>query len=296
MLEIKKLKVVYGKETALNIQSPIKIESGERIGIIGSNGAGKTTMINALLNLVPYTGNVKMNFSTEQIGVHQQNNNYTDNLSIAQVIYTVTGAKYNADQRLTELVDYFKFKDSLRKKFKHLSGGQKQRLTLIMVLYQDKELVFFDEVTSGLDYETRQQLVELLSTWYRDKQTTICYVSHYYEELEQLADKILLLEKGEIVCFGDKRKLFEKYCGKGIYILNKNEKSLELFKDFKTLAAPEHLLVISSNDIETDKEIVKRLIAENLNYKYSNNDIEIMSFNALTKFKAQKNYTEQEVK
>ncbi|MDF2872097.1 MAG: transporter related [Anaerocolumna sp.] len=104
----------------------------------------------------------------------------------------------------------------MTKKYAALSGGQKQRHTIILVLIQDSPLVFFDEVTSGLDFETRQKLMTKLVEWYSNKPTTLCVVSHCYEELEQLVNKLLILERGQVVDFGSKDELFRKYCGKTV--------------------------------------------------------------------------------
>ena len=64
------------------------------------------------------------------------------------------------DKKLSELISYFEFEDCLRKRYSSLSGGQKQRFTIILVMMQEAPLTFYDEVTSGLDFETRQKLVE----------------------------------------------------------------------------------------------------------------------------------------
>ena len=74
LMTIKQMRVKYGEQTALNINEPIAFEKGERIGVIGSNGAGKTTMVNALLGLIPYEGRVITQLTPEQMAVHMQQN------------------------------------------------------------------------------------------------------------------------------------------------------------------------------------------------------------------------------
>ena len=85
-----------------------------------------------------------------------------------------------------------------------------------MVMMQKAELTFYDEVTSGLDFESRQKLTEKLVEWYRDKEDSLIIVSHYYEELEQLADKILLLDEGRVIDYGNVKELFLKYSGDAV--------------------------------------------------------------------------------
>lgn len=280
MIKIEQLQVDYGSFRALDLDGPIVIRPGEKIGIIGSNGAGKTTLLNALLGLVPSQGSYSVEPPIEKIAVHLQQNNYVTTMAIKHVIETVTGSRIGQDPKLDELIEFFDFEPSLKKRYHQLSGGQKQRLTLILVLYQDAPLVFFDEVTSGLDFESRQALVHLLHSWYDRTQTTLCYITHYYEELETLADKILLIEDGKLVCFGDKRELFERYCGRGVYVLNRTPENEALIEGFKELKAPEHLIALSSPDEATDEQITKRLHEANASYRRSTHDVEIMSFNA----------------
>lgn len=280
MIHINELQVRYGSHLALDLQGPITIEPGERVGIIGSNGAGKTTLLNALLKLVPSRGKFQINTPIPEIAVHLQQNNYAETMAVKHVIETVTGTRVGKDAKLDELIEFFAFGSSLKKRFHNLSGGQKQRMTLILVLYQDAPVVFFDEVTSGLDFESRQGLVDLLMDWYDRSNTTLCYITHYYEELEKLVDKILFLDEGHLVAFGEKEELFRRYVGRSVYILSRTPEHEQLIEGFAELKAPAHLIALSSPDMQTDTQISTRLNHANVNYKRSTSDVEIMSFNA----------------
>lgn len=280
MIHIDNLQVRYGSQLALDLEGPITIEPGERVGIIGSNGAGKTTLLNALLKLIPSRGTFRIDTPIPNIAVHLQQNNYAETMAVKHVIETVTGTRVGKDAKLDELIGFFGFGSSLKKRFHHLSGGQKQRMTLILVLYQDAPLVFFDEVTSGLDYESRQGLVDLLIDWYDRSNTTLCYITHYYEELEKLADKILYLDEGRLIAFGDKEDLFSRFVGRSVYVLSRTPEHEQLIQGLAELKAPAHLIALSSPDVETDMQISTRLNQANVNYKRSTSDVEIMSFNA----------------
>lgn len=283
MLTINNLEVKYGKEVALLIKSPIKFEAGDRIGIIGSNGAGKTTLVKSILGLINYNGSINTNIRPEDISAHMQSNNYAETMAVKHIIEAVLDTKINKNKRLQDLINFFDFDKCLNKRYSALSGGQKQRLTIILVLIQDSPLVFFDEVTSGLDFETRQQLMSKIEEWYRNKNTTICIVSHYYEELEQLTNKILILENGRVIDFGSKEELFKKYCGNSIITLSKTSENIEITKDFRKIKSPKHLIAIPSFSIEEELEISKLLIEKDISFKRSNSDIEIMSINAKSK-------------
>ncbi len=283
MITINNLEVKYGEELALLIKNPIKFESGDRVGVIGSNGAGKTTLVKSILGLIKYNGSINTKINPEEMSAHMQINNYVDTMAVKYIIEGILNTKIKNNIKLQELINFFDFNCCLNKKYSALSGGQKQRLTIILVLIQDSPLVFFDEVTSGLDFETRQQLMSKIEEWYKNKNTTICIVSHYYEELEQLTNKILILEKGRVVDFGEKEELFKKYCGKSIIVLANNNKNLEITKNLKKLKSPDHLIAVSCMSIEEELEVTKLLIENDISFKRSNSDIEIMSINAKNK-------------
>lgn len=288
MITINNLHVQYGAQTALSIQSPLTFQDGDRIGIIGSNGAGKTTLVKSILGLVHYQGSISTDIRPDQIAVHMQHNHYATTMAVKYVMEAVLNTSIKKNKKLQELISFFDFEPCLNKKFSALSGGQKQRLTIIMVLIQDAPLVFFDEVTSGLDFETRQKLMSKMVDWYRDKDTTLCIVSHYYEELQQLVNKLLILDQGQVVDFGTKEDLFHKYCGKTVITIDRNLQNESLTKGLTKLESPDHIIALSCQNDETELEITSLLIKKNINYKRSCDDIEIMSFNAKAYFNRQK--------
>ncbi|MGB4661231.1 MAG: ABC transporter ATP-binding protein [Mobilitalea sp.] len=288
MIIINNAQVKYGNQVALSINEQLVFENGDRIGIIGSNGAGKTTLVKTILGLTNYKGSIVTDLKPEEIAVHMQHNHYANTMAVKHIIETILNTSIKKNKILQELITFFDFNDSLNKRYSSLSGGQKQRLTLILVLIQDSPLVFFDEVTSGLDFETRQRLMTKMGEWYRNKNTTLCIVSHYYEELEQLVNKILILEEGQVVDFGNKDELFYHYCGKIVITIENNDRNEKLTDRFIKLKAPDHLIALSCPSSELEQEIAELLIRENINYKRSNNDIEIMSINAKAEFMERK--------
>lgn len=280
LLSIQNLTVRYGADTALAIEGPIVIEEGDRVGVIGSNGAGKSTLIKSILGLLPYQGAIRTELRPEEMAVHMQFNEYTDAMPVRHIMEAILGTKISRDRRLRELISFFEFEDCLRKKYSKLSGGQKQRFTIIMVMMQEAALTFYDEVTSGLDFETRQKLVEKLVEWYRGKDESFLMVSHYYEELDQLADKLLILDKGKVIDYGRKEELFARYCGRAVIIVNHSAENEKLLSDYKKLASPAHLIALSCESEAVERAIVGLLLEHNVNYKRSNNDIEILYTNA----------------
>ena len=280
LLSIENLTVCFGKDIALQIESPILIEEGDRIGIIGSNGAGKSTLIKSILGLVNYQGSIRTGLTMEQIATHMQFNEYTDSMATKYIMEAILQTRISRNQKLQELIQYFEFEDCLRKKYSKLSGGQKQRFTIIMVMMQDAPLTFYDEVTSGLDFETRQKLVEKMVSWYQNRDSSLCIVSHYYEELEQLANKLLILDKGRVIDYGKKEELFRKYCGRAVIILNYSKEKEELFQSYARLASPAHLIALPCETEEKERELTDLLLTHNMDYMRSTTDIEMIYTNA----------------
>ncbi len=280
LVKIEQLQVHYGKQLALDINQPIEISEGERIGIIGANGAGKSTFVKTMLGLTDYTGKIQTKLKPEDMAVHLQFNYYVNTMPVRNIMEMILNTSIKKNAKLQELIAYFDFEPCLKKRYTALSGGQKQRLTIIMVMMQDAPLTFYDEVTSGLDFETRQRLMEKLMQWYEGKKNTLCIVSHYYEELELLADKLLILDHGKVIDFGDKQKLFRKYCGKSVITMDRNEKNESLITGFSKIDTPAHLLGISCRSEEEEEQIATILIQNDVNFKRSNHDIELLYTNA----------------
>lgn len=287
LLTIRQLQVKYGNQTALQINGPISFEKGERIGVIGSNGAGKTTLVKAILGLTNYEGRIITDLKPEQMAAHMQSNAYVTTMPVRRIMEMVLDTRIKENKELQELIAFFEFEECLSRRFSVLSGGQKQKFTIIMIMMQKAELTFYDEVTSGLDFETRQKLMEKMVEWYRGKEDSLVIVSHYYEELEQLADKILLLDGGRVVAFGRTDELFRTYCGDAIFILDHNQVNSDLTKEFRALKSPNHLIALSCRDREEERKLLTILMDNRVNFKRSNSDIEIMSINAREQFYAQ---------
>lgn len=280
MITINRLQVKYKNLTALNITQPITFEKGDKIGIIGSNGAGKTTLINALTGISDYTGSISTQLKPEDMAVHLQFNEYVNTMPIKDIMEAVLSTSIKKDKKLQELIRFFEFEECLKKKYSMLSGGQKQRFTIILVMMQEAPITFYDEVTSGLDFETRQKLMGKLAEWYEKKEATLCIVSHYYEELEHLAEKLLILDCGNVVAFGKKEELFSTYCGRSVLVLNNTEENRKLTEHLNQILAPEKTIAISCSSEEYEQEAVTMLLKHNVNFKRSNNDIELIFINA----------------
>lgn len=280
LLRIDTLKVRYGEQTVLDLTNPIVVEEGDRIGVIGSNGAGKSTLIRSLIGLKKYEGHIETRLTPEDMAVHMQFNSYPVAMSCKHVMERILQLRLEDSEELQELIRYFEFEECLHKRYSSLSGGQKQRFTIIMVMFQRAELTFYDEVTSGLDFETRHRLMEKLNEWYQKREGAVVIVSHYYEELERLAEKLLILDQGKVVAYGRKADLFHEYCGRSVIILEDNSRNRKLVETERQIQAPKYSLAVTSASTQQESALVNRLVQENVNFRRSDCDIELLYINA----------------
>ena len=280
MLTLDGVKVTFKDKTALDLGRMVEIADNDRVGVIGSNGAGKTTLIKSILGIVNYQGNIKRGIDIDKIAVHMQQNEYIDTVPLSIILEMLIGGPIKENKKIMEMIEFFEFESCLKKRWKHLSGGQKQRFTLILVMCSESPLTLLDEVTSGLDFETRQKLMKKLTQWYKERNTTLLVTSHYYEELEHLVNKILYLDKGKVVDFGNKDELFRKYCGKAVILCEENDAVKEILKNHRQIIAPEGMIALRCDEKEDEIAVSEALSSINVNYRRSNNDIELMTINA----------------
>jgi len=146
-------------------------------------------------------------------------------------------------------------------------------------------MTFFDEITTGLDFETRVTLMAKIEEWYKNNESSLCIVSHYYSELKTLTNKLLILEKGQVAAFGKTNELFQQFCGKVLIVADNNERNRLLAKDLQQAAAPEHLLAFPCNNTDDEIRIVTKFSQHNVDYKRTSDDIEILFANAIKQMK-----------
>ena len=188
----------------------LTVKNGEIFGLLGPNGSGKTTTINCILSLLKYDkGDIKI-FGKEMrpdsydikkdIGVIMQNVAVYDELTVYENIDYFCGL-YISDKNLRtryvqEAMDFVDISE-YRKFFpKKLSGGLLRRLNIACGIAHKPKLIFFDEPTVAVDPQSRNKILEGIKQLNQDG-ATIVYTSHYMEEVEQLCDRILIMDKGK---------------------------------------------------------------------------------------------------
>jgi ABC-2 type transport system ATP-binding protein len=208
-IEVKNLCKSYDHiKAAENIN--ISICRGEVFGLLGANGAGKSTIIECILGTKKQdSGTVSilgMNPQKERkelferVGVQFQESYYQDKIKVAELC-EVTASLYKTSLDYGVLLKQFGLSAKLKSLVSELSGGQKQRLFIVLALIPNPEVVFLDELTTGLDAKARRDVWKSLSEL-KAKGITILLTSHFMEEVEALCDKIIILKKGETIFYG----------------------------------------------------------------------------------------------
>lgn len=205
VIEIKNINKQINKKRILNNIS-FDIFEGDCVALIGPNGAGKTTLMNCLLgNKFVGSGSIKINNLQptnnklkKSVNVLPQENVVPQKLKVKELIDFVK--KLYKDHLSDEEIDnLLRFDNKLKETFaSKLSGGQRRLLSFVLSLIGKPSILFLDEPTAGMDTSTRIRFWEIVNTLKNDG-LTIIYSSHYIEEVEHTADRILVLNKGELI-------------------------------------------------------------------------------------------------
>lgn len=205
VIEIKNINKQINKKRILNNIS-FDVFEGDCVALIGPNGAGKTTLMNCLLgNKFVDSGSIKINNLQptnnklkKSVNVLPQENVVPQKLKVKELIDFVK--KIYKDHLSDEEIDnLLRFDNKLKETFaSKLSGGQRRLLSFVLSLIGKPSILFLDEPTAGMDTSTRIRFWEIVNTL-KNNGLTIIYSSHYIEEVEHTADRILVLNKGELI-------------------------------------------------------------------------------------------------
>jgi ABC-2 type transport system ATP-binding protein len=244
-IAVKDLVKHYDKVVAVNGLT-FSVDKGSVTALLGGNGAGKTTTIAMLLGLVlPTSGDVRifgvdmirdryevlhrMNFQSPYINIPMRLT-VRQNLETFGNLYGLT----DVNRRIAELAEEFRLGEFLERPAGQLSAGQKTRASLAKALINAPELLLLDEPTASLDPDTADWVRSKLEDYRRDHRATILLASHNMAEVERLADRVLMMNRGEIVEDGTPGDLMQRY-GRG----NLEDVFLDIVRGRRQGAAPE---------------------------------------------------------
>jgi ABC-2 type transport system ATP-binding protein len=222
VLEVCNLTKMFGDFTAVNGIS-FALQPGEILGVLGPNGAGKTTTMHMLLGLItPTSGTISMfgmDLETHREAILQQVNFSSTYMSMPQSLTVEENLWVVA--RLYGLPDVQRKIDDIMKKlemgeFRHkvtrkLSSGQMTRLTLAKAFLTEPKILFLDEPTASLDPDIAHKIRALLKDEQRASGLSVLYTSHNMREMEEMSDRIIFLQKGNLVAEGTAAQIVSRF-------------------------------------------------------------------------------------
>lgn len=209
----------YGEKTVVNHLN-LSVKSGTVFGLLGANGAGKSTTIECILGTkMADDGTVKLfgqdpkkqrRALFERIGVQFQESDYQKEIKVFELCEEMASL-YQRPADWRTLCEQFGIGDKIKAAVKSLSGGERQRLFIVLALIPQPEIVFLDELTTGLDAKARRSVWKTLESL-KKQGLTIFLTSHFMDEVEALCDEICILKNGTAVFCGTVEQAKEQ-CG-----------------------------------------------------------------------------------
>jgi ABC-2 type transport system ATP-binding protein len=227
VIQVSRIRKTYGATVAVDEVS-FEVNEGEIFGLIGPNGAGKTTTMECIeglrtpdrgaisvLGLDPFRNVYKLQ---NRIGVQLQQAQLQKRIKVWEAVdlWASLYQKNATDGKL--LLEQLGLNDKRDAWFMNLSGGQKQRLFIALALINDPEVVFLDELTTGLDPQSRRAIWDLVRG-IRERGKTVFLTTHLMEEAERLCDRVAIIEHGRIIDIDTPGRLVARHCPERTVVL-----------------------------------------------------------------------------
>ncbi len=231
VIQVSGVRKTYGKTVAVDEVS-FEVNDGEIFGLIGPNGAGKTTTMECIeglrtpdrgsisvLGLDPFRQVYKLQ---DRIGVQLQQAQLQKRIKVWEAVdlWASLYAKKAIDGE--RLLEQLGLTDKRNAWFMNLSGGQKQRLFIALALINGPKVVFLDELTTGLDPQSRRAIWDLVRG-IRERGKTVFLTTHLMEEAERLCDRVAIIEHGRIIDIDSPDKLVKRHCPERTVVLTTND-------------------------------------------------------------------------
>jgi ABC-2 type transport system ATP-binding protein len=241
VIQVSGIRKTYGSTVAVDEVS-FEVNDGEIFGLIGPNGAGKTTTMEcvegirkpdrgtiSVLGLDPFRQVYKLQ---DRIGVQLQQAQLQKRIKVWEAVDLWASLYKKKPADAERLLDQLGLADKRNAWFMNLSGGQKQRLFIALALINDPEVVFLDELTTGLDPQARRAIWELVRG-IRERGKTVFLTTHLMEEAERLCDRVAIIERGQIIDIDTPERLVDRHCPERTVVLATNDPAAE--ERFRTI-------------------------------------------------------------
>ncbi len=235
VIQVAGVRKTYGSTVAVDDVS-FEVNDGEIFGLIGPNGAGKTTSMECIeglrtpdrgkisvLGLDPFRDVYKLQ---DRIGVQLQQAQLQKRIKVWEAVDLWASLYKKKTIDGERLLEQLSLADKRNAWFMTLSGGQKQRLFIALALINDPEVVFLDELTTGLDPQARRAIWELVRG-IRERGKTVFLTTHLMEEAERLCDRVAIIEHGRIIDIDTPASLVNRHCPERTVVLATTEPAAE---------------------------------------------------------------------
>src|SRR6266516_2012153 len=233
VIHVADIQKTYGRTVAVDGVS-FDVQAGEIFGLIGPNGAGKTTTMECVEGLrTPDRGAISVlgldprrhvYALQERIGVQLQEAQLQKRIKVWEAV-ALWARLYRKPVEGERLLEQLGLADKRNAWFMTLSGGQKQRLFIALALINDPEVVFLDELTTGLDPQARRAIWDLVNG-IRSRGKTVFLTTHLMEEAERLCDRVAIIEHGRLIEMGAPAELIRRHCPERGVVFSSNREGL----------------------------------------------------------------------
>lgn len=271
-ISVEKISKSFGELKAVNNVS-FEVEPGEIFGLLGPNGAGKTTSIRIMLDIFkPDTGKVsilggpmneekknKIGYLPEERGLYQD-------IPLDRCLVYLATLKgldeTEARKRVASYLERFDLADSKKKKVKELSKGMQQKAQLITTLIHEPQIIIIDEPFSALDPVNTQMVKDLLLEE-RSKGTSIVMCTHQMHQVEELADRIALIDKGETVLYGELQSIRRQFASEAVIVRSPRPLPASL-PGVSAIEKANNHSILHLLPGKTSQDVLKELVAQNI--------------------------------
>jgi ABC-2 type transport system ATP-binding protein len=278
---VRNLTKKYGELCAVDNLS-FSVKEGEIFGFLGPNGAGKSTTLSVLTTLISFDkGEIAINgldIKKDRMEIKQligmvpqdiavyDHLNALENVKFFASLYGLRGSSLTGSAK--EALDFVGLSDKQMMKPKQMSGGMRRRLNIACGIAHAPLLIVMDEPTVGVDAQSREHILNSIKIL-RDRGTTVIYTSHYMQEVEEICDRIAIIDKGQLVACGTKAELVSLVTDvQSIYIDTKFPKSLnidefkkkqKLMPDIKGISVEDNIVRI---DVSIEQNSISKIIEQ----------------------------------
>ena len=275
LISVKKLSKVYDNGFNALKTVDLNIKEGEIIAMLGPNGAGKTTLISIICGIVkPTSGHItvdgydiikdyretrsRIGLVPQEISLEQFETVF-NNVSYSRGLY---GKKPNP-KHIEKVLKDFSLWDKKDLRLNQLSGGMKRRVMIAKALSHEPSILFLDEPTAGVDVELRKDMWNVVDIL-RKTGVTIILTTHYIEEAEAIADRVAVINQGEIIVVENKNELLKRMGQKTLVIelQDKITQIPEQLSKYQLIISEDHMSLIYNYDLRKERTGITNLLQE----------------------------------